>query len=88
MWLTLASFIFFTALVAVITWWKSRGGDVRTNTGFFLAGRSLTFPLIAASLLLTNLSTEQLGGLNGQAYVAGPPTVRISPTTHTANFGG
>ncbi len=71
MWLTLGSFIFFTALVAVITWWKSRGEDVKTNTGFFLAGRSLTFPLIAASLLLTNLSTEQLVGLNGQAYVAG-----------------
>lgn len=71
MWMTLASFVFFTALVAVITWWKSRGEDVRTNTGFFLAGRSLTFPLIAASLLLTNLSTEQLVGLNGQAYTAG-----------------
>ena len=71
MWLTLGSFVFFTALVAVITWWKSRGEDVDTNTGFFLAGRSLTFPLIAASLLLTNLSTEQLVGLNGQAYVAG-----------------
>lgn len=71
MWLTLGSFVFFTALVAVITWWKSRGEDVKTNTGFFLAGRSLSFPLIAASLLLTNLSTEQLVGLNGQAYVAG-----------------
>ena len=69
--LTLGSFVFFTALVAVITWWKSRGEDVETNNGFFLAGRSLTFPFIAASLLLTNLSTEQLVGLNGQGYTTG-----------------
>ena len=68
---TLLSFAFFTALVGVITWWKSRGEDVSTNSGFFLAGRSLTFPFIAASLLLTNLSTEQLVGLNGQAYTTG-----------------
>ena len=69
--LTLGSFVFFTALVAAITWWKSRGEDVQSNSGFFLAGRSLTFPFIAASLLLTNLSTEQLVGLNGQGYTTG-----------------
>ena len=69
--LTLGSFAFFTALVAAITWWKSRGGDSGSNDGFFLAGRSLTFPFIAASLLLTNLSTEQLVGLNGQGYTTG-----------------
>ena len=69
--LTLGSFAFFTALVAAITWWKSRGGNSGSNDGFFLAGRSLTFPFIAASLLLTNLSTEQLVGLNGQGYTTG-----------------
>lgn len=69
--LALVSFVFFTALVGFLTWWKSRGEDRSTNSGFFLAGRSLTFPFIAASLLLTNLSTEQLVGLNGQAYTAG-----------------
>ena len=69
--LTLGSFVFFTALVAAVTWWKSRGGDSGSNDGFFLAGRSLTFPFIAASLLLTNLSTEQLVGLNGQGYTTG-----------------
>ena len=68
---TLLSFIFFTALVAGITWYKSRGEDISSNSGFFLAGRSLTFPFIAASLLLTNLSTEQLVGLNGQGYTTG-----------------
>ncbi len=42
-----------------------------TGKGFFLAGRSLTFPLIAGSLLLTNLSTEQMVGLNGAAFTDG-----------------
>jgi SSS family solute:Na+ symporter len=36
--------------------------------GYFLGGRSLTGIVIASSLVLTNLSTEQIVGLNGQAY--------------------
>ncbi|WP_276317867.1 hypothetical protein [Cobetia sp. ICG0124] len=43
----------------------------RHSTGYFLAGRSLTFPLIAGSLLMTNLSTEQMVGLNGAAFTDG-----------------
>ncbi|WP_276317865.1 hypothetical protein [Cobetia sp. ICG0124] len=43
----------------------------RHSTGYFLAGRSLTFPIIAGSLLMTNLSTEQMVGLNGAAFTDG-----------------
>src|ERR1043165_3836368 len=39
-----------------------------TSTSYFLAGRSLGAIYIAFSLLLTNLSTEQLVGLNGAAF--------------------
>ncbi|MEM6689744.1 MAG: solute:sodium symporter family transporter, partial [Planctomycetota bacterium] len=45
--------------------------DHDSSSGYFLAGRSLTFPLIAGSLLLTNLSTEQMVGLNGAAFADG-----------------
>ncbi len=69
--LTLGSLVFFTALVGVLTWWLTRKDDHATSGGYFLAGRSLTFPLIAGSLLLTNLSTEQMVGLNGDAYTHG-----------------
>lgn len=69
--LTLASFLFFTGLVAFITWRITRRDDHSTSSGFFLAGRSLTFPLIAGSLLMTNLSTEQMVGLNGAAFSDG-----------------
>ena len=70
-WITVASFLGFTALVAVLTWLITRRDDHSSSTGYFLAGRSLSFPLIAGSLLLTNLSTEQLVGLNGDAYTYG-----------------
>ncbi len=69
--LTIVSFLFFTGLVALITWRMTRGDEHSTSDGFFLGGRSLTFPFIAGSLLLTNLSTEQLVGLNGGAFKDG-----------------
>ena len=69
--LTIVSFLFFTGLVAFLTWRMTRGEDTGTSDGFFLGGRSLTFPLIAGSLMLTNLSTEQLVGLNGGAFDEG-----------------
>ncbi len=55
------------AVVAVISYLKTRG-EVDTRDGYFLAGRGLTGTFIAGSLLLTNLSAEQLIGLNGSAY--------------------
>jgi SSS family solute:Na+ symporter len=66
--MTIATFIFFTALVIVLTWWFTRGTDINTDEGYFLAGRSLTGIFIAGSLLLTNLSTEQLIGLNAGSF--------------------
>ncbi|MEM7013433.1 MAG: solute:sodium symporter family transporter, partial [Verrucomicrobiota bacterium] len=64
----IATFLFFTALVGAITWFLTRKDDHGTSTGYFLAGRTLTGGFIAGSLLLTNLSTEQLVGLNGAAF--------------------
>ena len=65
------TFLFFTALVGVLTWFLTRKDDHGTSTGYFLAGRTLTGGFIAGSLLLTNLSTEQLVGLNGAAFTDG-----------------
>jgi SSS family solute:Na+ symporter len=69
--LTLGSFAFFTALVGAITWYLTRGDDHVSSDGYFLAGRTLTGGYIAGSLMLTNLSTEQLVGLNGAAFADG-----------------
>ncbi len=65
------SFVGFTALVGLIAWLATRKTDENSSEGYFLGGRSLTAPVIAGSLLLTNLSTEQIVGLNGQAYSEG-----------------
>ena len=69
--LTMISFLFFMGLVGLLTWYITRKDDHASSDGFFLAGRSLSFPLIAGSLLLTNLSTEQMVGLNGAAFTDG-----------------
>ena len=69
--MTLISFLVFTLFAAFLTFLITRGDEKRSSDGFFLGGRSLTFPVIAGSLLLTNLSTEQMVGLNGAAFKDG-----------------
>ncbi|MFV0335319.1 MAG: solute:sodium symporter family transporter [Tropicimonas sp.] len=65
------SFLGFTGLVAILSYYWTRGTRDDQADSYFLGGRSLTAPVIAGSLLLTNLSTEQIVGLNGQAYSEG-----------------
>lgn len=65
------SFLGFTILVAIISYLATRTTNEQTSDGYFLGGRSLTAGVIAGSLLLTNLSTEQIVGLNGSAYTDG-----------------
>lgn len=65
------TFIGFTLLVGIISYLKSRKTDETSADGYFLGGRSLTGVVIAGSLLLTNLSTEQIVGLNGAAFKDG-----------------
>jgi SSS family solute:Na+ symporter len=57
-----------TVLVGVVTWLKIRGaGPRRGGSGkdVYLAGGGLTWPFVAGSITLTNLSTDQLVGMNG-----------------------
>jgi len=65
------SFVGFTLMVAIISYFATRTTDETSSDGYFLGGRSLTAGVIAGSLLLTNLSTEQIVGLNGSAYKDG-----------------
>jgi len=68
--MAIITFLAFTSLVAIIAY-KFSGTEKQDAEGYFLAGRSLTAGVIAGSLLLTNLSTEQIVGLNGQSYTEG-----------------
>ena len=69
--LSIISFIAFTGFVALISWYATRKTDESSADGFYLAGRSLGALTIAGSLLLTNLSAEQIVGLNGSAFKEG-----------------
>ncbi|TYP74375.1 solute:sodium symporter family transporter [Aquimarina intermedia] len=69
--MVIISFVAFTLLVAIISYVATLKTDETSSDGFFLGGRSLTAVVIAGSLLLTNLSTEQIVGLNGQSFAEG-----------------
>lgn len=69
--LTLLTFLGFTAFVAFFAWFKLRKEKLNSSEGFFLGGRSLTGVVIAGSMLLTNISTEHLIGMNGSSYKNG-----------------
>ena len=62
--LAVISFVGFTGLVAFISYMKTRNDKMATSDDYFLGGRSLTAWVIAGSLILTNLSTEHMIGLN------------------------
>ncbi|MDC9622006.1 solute:sodium symporter family transporter [Xenorhabdus sp. XENO-7] len=70
--LAFLSFIGFTLLVAGTAYYKTRNKHLIDSTeGYFLGGRSLTGIYIGSSMLLMNLSTEHLVGLNGLAFRTG-----------------
>ena len=69
--LQIGVFALLTIVMALATWWQVRrmgkgaGRSTDSNREFFLAGGSLKWPFIAGSITLTNLSTDQLVGMNG-----------------------
>lgn len=70
--LALFSFIAFTLFVAGFAYYKTRAAHLEESSeGYFLGGRSLTGVYIGGSMLLMNMSTEHLVGLNGLAFRTG-----------------
>lgn len=71
--LTFGSFVGATALVAILTYLIVRrmGRSDNPTEEFFTGGRMLSWPIVAGSLLLTNISTEQLVGLNAAVFKDG-----------------
>ncbi len=68
--ISIISFIIATTAVAIFTYMIVRNmkkSDSATEE-YFTGGRALSWYMVAGSLLLTNLSTEQLVGLNGDVF--------------------
>ena len=68
--ISIISFIVATGAVAFFTIRIVQGMKKSDNATeeYFTGGRALAWPVVAGSLLLTNLSTEQLVGLNGAVF--------------------
>ncbi len=64
--LDLMVFVAFMAAVVVISLYAGRKES--SSEDYFLAGRSLTWPLIGFSLIASNISTEHFVGMAGQAF--------------------
>lgn len=69
--LTVLTFVGFTLFTGAYAFVKTRQEKLHTQEGYFLGGRSLTGLVIAASMIMTNISTEHLVGMNGSAYKNG-----------------
>ena len=67
--MTFITFVLITALIAFISWLKTKGED-NSAKGYFLAGRGLSATVIGFSMVLTSLSTEQLVGVNASSYAS------------------
>jgi len=66
--LQITIFVLVTGLIGLATYLKCRGArtfEAKSNQEYFLAGRGLTWVFVAGSITLTNLSTDQLVGMNG-----------------------
>ena len=65
------SFLIIIAAVAFYAYKRSTAVDSSNEEGYFLGGRSLTGFAIASTIIMTNLSTEQIVGQNGQSFKVG-----------------
>ena len=68
--ISIVTFVLATVSVALFTYrfvQKMKKSNSATEE-YFTGGRALSWPIVAGSLLLTNLSTEQLVGLNGDVF--------------------
>lgn len=62
-------------------WLSVRSRSAKNSAGFFLAGRSLTWPVVGASLFATNIGAEHLVGLSGDSYRYGICAGTVELTT-------
>ena len=68
------SFVVFIIVIACIwayAYYRVRHIDKSNTEGYFLGGRSLPGFVIAGSMLMANLSTEQIVGQNGLSFAVG-----------------
>ena len=64
--------VYAIGLIAIATWIsRSEIKHERDTSDYFLAGKSLPWWAIGASLIAANISAEQIIGMSGSGYVIG-----------------
>jgi len=71
--LDIATFCIYCISLIGIAWWVSREkpGHEKSSEDYFLAGKSLPWWAIGASLIAANISAEQFIGMSGSGYAIG-----------------
>lgn len=69
--LDLIVFFGYCALIIFLGIWVSRKGEQKNAEDYFLAGKSLPWYVIGASLIAANISAEQLIGTSGSGFAIG-----------------
>ena len=65
------SFLVIVAGIWIFAWYRTRNINKENTDGYFFSGRSLGGLVIAGTMLMANLSTEQIVGQSGLAYAVG-----------------
>ena len=63
--------LYAVGLFGLAQWVSRDSGQTKTTEDYFLAGRTLPWWAIGASLIAANISAEQIIGQSGQGYVVG-----------------
>ena len=68
-----AIFVLYIILLIGLGFFLSRtkNGEEKSSTDYFLAGNTLTWWAVGASLIAANISAEQFIGMSGSAYASG-----------------
>lgn len=70
---------YFFIVFGIALWVSRKPKDHQRNSeDYFLAGRSLPWWIIGASLIASNISTEQIIGMNGTAFESGIAVISYS----------
>ena len=70
-WISIILFIMVVGGISFYAYLQSRKIKTNSSDGYFMGGNSLTGFTIASTIIMTNLSTEQIVGQNGQSYAQG-----------------
>ena len=70
-WISIILFIMVVGGISFYAYFQSRKIKTNSSDGYFMGGNSLTGFTVASTIIMTNLSTEQIVGQNGQSYAQG-----------------